>query len=253
MKATNTSKTPPFVNISSQTKARVGLSVNIWGIHWVYIPVQSKPIYFFGIYIYIHIPPSIPVLSHSFTPPFLVKNNLHIKNSFWLVVSTPLKNISQLGWLFPMYGKKCSKPPTKLVMAYKDSLLRMASKSPGRFQCWSQWNQWKETLAPAVLDPIRGRLGGNDTGLGRTNHVAVQRCVNSLQSHGFWGVFNMNGVKDYMDLNGFKSNMRHGVQSFCNFHIRIVLNMLEMNENDGVRAPPKPLFFVRRMIVIWIT
>lgn len=45
-----------------------------------------------------------------------------------------------------------------------------------------------------------------------------------------------------MDLNGFKSNMRHGVQSFCNFHIRIVLNMLEMNENDGVRAPPKPLF-----------
>jgi hypothetical protein len=29
----------------------------------------------------------------------------------WLVVSTPLKNISQLGWLFPIYGKnlpKCS-------------------------------------------------------------------------------------------------------------------------------------------------
>ena len=24
---------------------------------------------------------------------------------FWLVVSTPLKNISQLGWLFPIYGK----------------------------------------------------------------------------------------------------------------------------------------------------
>ena len=23
----------------------------------------------------------------------------------WLVVSTPLKNISQLGWLFPIYGK----------------------------------------------------------------------------------------------------------------------------------------------------
>ena len=33
---------------------------------------------------------------------------------FWLVVWTPLKNISQLGWLFPIYGKikKCSKPPT---------------------------------------------------------------------------------------------------------------------------------------------
>ena len=36
----------------------------------------------------------------------------------WLVVSTPLKNISQLGLLFPIYGenwrnKKCSKPPTR--------------------------------------------------------------------------------------------------------------------------------------------
>ena len=32
----------------------------------------------------------------------------------WLVVSTPLKNISQLGWLFPIYGKikDCSKAPT---------------------------------------------------------------------------------------------------------------------------------------------
>ena len=27
------------------------------------------------------------------------------ENNFWLVVSTPLKNISQLGWLFPIYGK----------------------------------------------------------------------------------------------------------------------------------------------------
>ena len=29
-------------------------------------------------------------------------NNL---DQFWLVVSTPLKNISQLGWVFPIYGK----------------------------------------------------------------------------------------------------------------------------------------------------
>ena len=34
----------------------------------------------------------------------------------WLVVSTPLKSISQLGSLFPIYGKSkksCSKPPTR--------------------------------------------------------------------------------------------------------------------------------------------
>jgi hypothetical protein len=32
------------------------------------------------------------------------------------VVSTPLKNISQLGLFFPIYGKtkKCSKPPTSI-------------------------------------------------------------------------------------------------------------------------------------------
>ena len=36
--------------------------------------------------------------------------------TIWLVVSTPLKNISQLRLLFPIYGKikKCSKPPTRI-------------------------------------------------------------------------------------------------------------------------------------------
>jgi hypothetical protein len=32
---------------------------------------------------------------------------------YWLVVSIPLKNISPLGSLFPIYGKKCSKPPIR--------------------------------------------------------------------------------------------------------------------------------------------
>ena len=32
----------------------------------------------------------------------IVENN---QKFIWLVVSTPLKNISQLGWLFPIYGK----------------------------------------------------------------------------------------------------------------------------------------------------
>ena len=40
-------------------------------------------------------------------------NEGHVQNG--LVVSTPLKN-SQLGWLFPIYGKTCSKPPTRKVI-----------------------------------------------------------------------------------------------------------------------------------------
>ena len=41
-----------------------------------------------------------------------------------LVVSTPLKNISQLGWLFPIYMEnKCSKPPTSIISAMLSSFL----------------------------------------------------------------------------------------------------------------------------------
>ena len=38
----------------------------------------------------------------------------------WLVVSTPLKNISRLGLLFPIYGKlkKCSKPASSIMLYY---------------------------------------------------------------------------------------------------------------------------------------
>jgi hypothetical protein len=37
----------------------------------------------------------------------------------WLVVSTPLKNISQLGLVFPIDGKTtCSKPPISKYMQY---------------------------------------------------------------------------------------------------------------------------------------
>ena len=50
--------------------------------------------------------------------PLLVENHMslmvEIPHYIWLVVLTLLKNISQLGWLFPyiMENKKCSKPPT---------------------------------------------------------------------------------------------------------------------------------------------
>ena len=53
------------------------------------------------------------------SPPVMKFHGLiHYRSGFingWLVVSTPLKNISQLGLLFPTIGenKKCSKPPTR--------------------------------------------------------------------------------------------------------------------------------------------
>ena len=56
-----------------------------WGIRnpfrcgFPYNPFPNTNIYIYTTYIYVYI--------------------------YWLVVSTPLKNISQLGWLFPIYGK----------------------------------------------------------------------------------------------------------------------------------------------------
>ena len=38
-------------------------------------------------------------------PSIGYRQHFWFSNKCWLVVSTPLKNISQLGWLFPLYGK----------------------------------------------------------------------------------------------------------------------------------------------------
>ena len=48
-------------------------------------------------------------------------NVFHIQENkdhhmIWLMVSIPLKNITQLGWLFPICEKKCSKPPTSDII-----------------------------------------------------------------------------------------------------------------------------------------
>ena len=47
-----------------------------------------------------------------------------------MVEPTPLKNISQLGSLFPIYGKtkKCSEPPTSYIILYKSLSPKMAGK-----------------------------------------------------------------------------------------------------------------------------
>ena len=57
---------------------------------------------------------------------------------YWLVVSTPLKNISQLGLLFPIYGKikhvpkhqpgyECSIYVLIMIIVYKDSLSNLSN------------------------------------------------------------------------------------------------------------------------------
>ena len=88
--------------------------------------------------------------------------------------ATPLKNISQLGWLFPMYGKisKCSKPPTReynLPLFYGRSLLlyhRVAvywlpyaqvycNRTQPSVKIWPSgkiWRRWGHILQDAFRD-----------------------------------------------------------------------------------------------------
>ena len=68
----------------------------------------------------------------------------------WLVVSTPLKNISQLGWLFPIHGKikKCSKPPTRYTV-WSHPILSQTQKSwKWRYQTQLSFARWINRATP---------------------------------------------------------------------------------------------------------
>ena len=58
--------------------------------------------------------------------------------TIWLVVWTPLKNISQLGWLSPIYGKikNVSKPPTSHFF-HVQNVYFMGHLPAGSNDCWS--------------------------------------------------------------------------------------------------------------------
>ena len=51
------------------------------------------------------------IIDHQFII-MIIKDNHHF---YWLVVSTPLKNIGQLGLLFPIYGKKIKNVPNHVI------------------------------------------------------------------------------------------------------------------------------------------
>ena len=79
--------------------------------------------------------------------------SIHTNSHIWLVVSTPLKSISQLGWLFLIYGEneKCSKPPTSMIfweifLGLLDIWIsQLLTEHPS---CWtSYWNCWEVALS----------------------------------------------------------------------------------------------------------
>ena len=100
--------------------------------------------------------------------PWATTSHIHLlrtllRNQVWLVVSTPLKNISQLGWLFPNIWEntKCSKPPTRSCCLPNPLFLcpRFLSPSvPSARPCprlqWArnpQWSTWSSSDRLHVL------------------------------------------------------------------------------------------------------
>jgi len=59
-------------------------------------------------------------MDHSLPKNFAQQQTPTAMIIIWLVVSTPLKNISQLGWLFPIYGKMKNVPNHQSVMIFND-------------------------------------------------------------------------------------------------------------------------------------
>ena len=72
----------------------------------------------------------------------------------WLVVSTPLKNISQVGWLFPRYGKIKNVPNHQLDIYVSYQTTKLWSPSLGSHGCFEiyiyskignlEWHCWKK-------------------------------------------------------------------------------------------------------------
>ena len=80
---------------------------------------------------------------------------------FWLVVSTPQKNISQLGWLFPIYGKIKKNVPNHQPDIYclhnKPKRRRHFAQRPGTYP--RHWRIPGTALAGLVPPPSSPAVG----------------------------------------------------------------------------------------------
>ena len=91
---------------------------------------------------------------------FLGIVHLNTFNLYWLVVSTPLKNISQLGSLFPIYGKiKKKHQPVYVWLEYAEDSESMIIHWPK-----NSWRQLGEDF-PVLSSWAHGSGRWNFTGI----------------------------------------------------------------------------------------
>ena len=109
------------------------------------------------------------------------------KDKHWLVVSSPLKHISQLGWLFPLYIwkiEKCSKPPTsgQSFIPKDKHVIWLVYASPDS----NSLGVWCTQSSPRTLNNTpkcchRKKCGWLQNGMSNQNmivsHIIVYMCI----------------------------------------------------------------------------
>ena len=120
-----------------------------------------------------------------------------IRYLIWLVVWTPLKNISQLGWLFPIYGKIKNVPNHQPVMYHHVSVY----VSP-RIGCYSKSTKTAQGLLR--LEKCYFSLSGPEV-VCRSKHDLgvfwIQIAIHRFRIHSFFifffGIFFLTYVLPY--------------------------------------------------------
>ena len=97
-----------------------------------------------------------------------------VQNLVWLVVWTPLKNISQLGWLFPIYGKIETVPNHQPVVDVCHRILSLSHVVPcSSSSVWPGSHHEGPPTARWRL-PGRGRCGSPPRQFGWRRPVALR-------------------------------------------------------------------------------
>ena len=105
----------------------------------------------------------------------------------WLVVSTPLKHISQMGVLFPIYGKinKWSKPPTRtyyIILLHGAGIFTLTCPPKLSKTCPKTWK------FPAVMIPPHGPVFPEPVRpVRQVLSEAFQSILQAPQNPGRWG------------------------------------------------------------------
>ena len=118
-----------------------------------------------AVFLRVHQDPSFQRQTLDLSDFGMSKNSSNTATFIWLVVWTPLKNIRQLGWLFPIYGKIKNVPNHQPVIQRS---LCLGIKHLSSFIHWRQTHYFQQpdfvgftlhhSRAPPLLTPVSSQF-----------------------------------------------------------------------------------------------